>query len=118
MARDMLDAVQREGIRVCSLGDFDVYCRGFTPLPMTRRDMLARCANGFGLVAFTGLFAADAPAGRAVAPNFRARARSVIFVYMDGGVSQVDSFDPTPRLHREHGKPFAAKIEPTQFNNI
>jgi hypothetical protein len=37
---------------------------------------------------------------------------------MDGGVSQVDSFDPKPRLQREHGKPFAAKIEPTQFNNI
>ena len=37
---------------------------------------------------------------------------------MDGGVSQVDSFDPKPRLNKEHGKPFSPKMEPTQFNNI
>ena len=37
---------------------------------------------------------------------------------MDGGPSQVDTFDPKPRLEKEHGKPFGMKIEPTQFNNI
>ncbi len=36
---------------------------------------------------------------------------------MDGGPSQVDTFDPKPRLAAEHGQPFAMKIEPTQFNN-
>ena len=36
---------------------------------------------------------------------------------MDGGVSQVDSFDPKPRLTAEHGQPFKMKMEPTQFNN-
>jgi hypothetical protein len=36
---------------------------------------------------------------------------------MDGGPSQVDTFDPKPRLNKEHGQPFAVKIEPTQFNN-
>ena len=36
---------------------------------------------------------------------------------MDGGPSQVDTFDPKPRLTREHGQPFGMKIEPTQFNN-
>jgi hypothetical protein len=36
---------------------------------------------------------------------------------MDGGPSQVDTFDPKPRLAREHGRPFAMKMEPTQFNN-
>jgi hypothetical protein len=36
---------------------------------------------------------------------------------MDGGPSQVDTWDPKPRLQQEHGKPFAMKIEPTQFNN-
>jgi hypothetical protein len=41
----------------------------------------------------------------------------VIFLYMDGGPSQVDTFDPKPRLQREHGRPFAMKMEPTQFNN-
>jgi hypothetical protein len=37
---------------------------------------------------------------------------------MDGGPSQVDTFDPKPLLAREHGKPYSRKIEPTQFNNI
>ena len=46
------------------------------------------------------------------------KARSVIFLYMDGGPSQVDTFDPKPRLDREHGQPFKMKIEPTQFNNV
>ncbi len=52
------------------------------------------------------------------ASHFPAKAKHVIFLYMDGGVSQVDSWDPKPRLDREHGKPFPTKIEPTQFNNI
>jgi hypothetical protein len=37
---------------------------------------------------------------------------------MDGGPSQIDTFDPKPRLAQEHGKPFGMKIEPTQFNDI
>jgi len=37
---------------------------------------------------------------------------------MDGGPSQVDTFDPKPRLDREHGKPIQTKVEPTQFNNV
>ena len=36
---------------------------------------------------------------------------------MDGGVSQVDSFDPKPRLKAEHGQPFRPKIDATQFDN-
>ena len=36
---------------------------------------------------------------------------------MDGGPSQVDTFDPKPRLTAEHGQPFEMKMEPTQFNN-
>jgi hypothetical protein len=50
-------------------------------------------------------------------PHFAAKATNVIFLYLDGGLSQVDSFDPKPRLIAEHGKPFGVKIEPTQFNN-
>ncbi len=37
---------------------------------------------------------------------------------MDGGPSQVDTFDPKPRLTKENGKPFPAEIEATQFNNV
>src|SRR6185437_14359951 len=43
---------------------------------------------------------------------------SVIFLYMDGGPSHLDTFDPKPRLDREHGQPIQAKIHPTQFNNV
>ncbi|MEZ5963715.1 MAG: DUF1501 domain-containing protein [Planctomycetota bacterium] len=50
-------------------------------------------------------------------PHHVPRAKSVIFLYMDGGPSQVDTFDHKPRLQREHGKPFGMKMEPTQFNN-
>src|SRR5207245_9080431 len=48
---------------------------------------------------------------------FIARARNIIFLYMDGGPSQVDTFDPKPLLNKEHGQPFKMKMEPTQFNN-
>src|SRR5262249_28475001 len=50
-------------------------------------------------------------------PHHTPRARNVIFLFMEGGPSQVDTFDPKPRLDREHGQPFGMKAEPTQFNN-
>jgi hypothetical protein len=55
-----------------------------------------------------------------IPPHFSAKAKSVIFLYMDGGVSQVDSFDPKPRLIKENGQnPYDKfKVEATQFNNI
>src|SRR5437660_9042686 len=80
---------------------------------LTRRAMLVRCANGFGAVALASLLSDDARAGT----HHPATARNVIFLYMDGGPSQVDTFDPKPRLQREHGQPFKMKMEPTQFNN-
>src|SRR5207249_4128251 len=49
--------------------------------------------------------------------HHRARAKSVIFLYMDGGPSQMDTFDPKPRLAREHGQPPRFRVEATQFNN-
>jgi hypothetical protein len=100
-----------------------MHCRNFQPSPLTRREMLRRCANGFGAVALTAL-AGDPAYGLAKTPfaptisHHRRRAKSVIFLYMDGGVSQVDSFDPKPLLDKEHGQPFKAKMEPTQFDNI
>jgi hypothetical protein len=92
--------------------------------------MLARCASGFGAVALTALWrepafgavlTPDAPARDPLAPrapHFGAKARSVIFLYMDGGPSQMDTFDPKPRLDREHGTPIKVKTHPTQFNNV
>ncbi|MDB5288900.1 MAG: hypothetical protein JWL69_141 [Phycisphaerales bacterium] len=92
--------------------------------PMTRRQMLARCAGGFGAVAMAAMLGEEASAGvKGVTsmaprpPHFVGKARSVIFLYMDGGPSQMDSFDPKPLLTKEHGQPFKMKMEPTQFNN-
>ena len=100
-----------------------MHCGRFLPPPLTRRDMLLRCANGFGAVAFAGLFMAESPAAGADPmaprpPHYRPRARSVVFLYMDGGPSQMDTFDPKPRLEREHGQPIRTRVEPTQFNNV
>ena len=50
-------------------------------------------------------------------PHHTPRAKNVIFLYMDGGVSQVDSFDPKPLLTKYDGQPFAMPMEPTQFDN-
>ncbi len=50
--------------------------------------------------------------------HYAARAKNVIFLFMDGGVSQVDSFDPKPRLARENGQDIKARVQPTQFDNI
>jgi hypothetical protein len=46
------------------------------------------------------------------------KAKRVIFLFMDGGPSQLDTFDPKPRLDREHGEPIKIKTQPTQFNNV
>lgn len=94
--------------------------------PGTRREFLCRSANGFGAVACAALMqhpAYGGPADALASPetgglHHAARARSVIFLYMDGGVSQVDSFDPKPRLAKEHGQPIQAKVQATQFDNI
>lgn len=103
------------------------HCRRFIEVPLSRRDMLARCANGFGALAMASLMQERVRANPAEAsvtgpglpggPHFTPSARNVIFLYMDGGPSQMDTFDPKPRLQAEHGKPFAMKMEPTQFND-
>jgi hypothetical protein len=72
-----------------------MHCRHFVPPPLSRRDMLLRCASGFGAVALSALlrepaFGAvlgEAPAGPMdIKPGHHPpRARSVIFLYMDGG---------------------------------
>ena len=46
-----------------------------------------------------------------------AKAQNVIMLFMSGGVSHMDSFDPKPRLRAEHGKPFPIKKEATQFDS-
>ncbi len=92
---------------------------------LTRRELLSRCAGGFGGLALAAMAAEEASASAAAtdpltvrAPHFAGRAKSVILLYMDGGPSQVDTFDYKPRLERERGRPIGMKIPPTQFNNV
>ena len=99
------------------------HCGRFRPAPLTRRGMLRQAGCGFGGVAAAALLhreAARAGADMASAVHHAATASSVIFLYMDGGVSQVDSFDPKPRLERDAGKDPRSlfKVDATQFNNV
>ena len=82
----------------------------------TRRDLLHTSALGFGWLALADLLAAaePAPAPRPAgppdplaprSPHFPARAKRVIFLFMHGGPSQVDTFDHKPRLTKDDGKP-------------
>jgi hypothetical protein len=99
-----------------------MHCRRFLPAPQTRREMLLSCANGFGAVALAALLAEEEPAAAPAAGGVHhpAKARNVIFLYMDGGPSQVDTFDHKPLLAKYHGKdPHKVfKVEPTQFDNV
>lgn len=77
-----------------------------TWLPVTRRQALRSTACGFGYLAFAGLTNA-APSVDPLAariPHHRPRARRIIFLFMQGGPSHVDTFDYKPRLARDHGK--------------
>ena len=78
--------------------------------PLTRREMLGRSAAGFASLALTGLLAEEASAMRADPlavrpPHHPAKAKRVIFLFMHGGPSQIDTFDYKPLLDRDHGKP-------------
>lgn len=86
----------------------------------SRRQFLSQAANGFGAVALAAMLEQQARASKGVhGTHFPAKAKSVIFLYMDGGPSQVDTFDPKPLLTKHHGadpnKLF--ELSPTQFNN-
>ncbi|MBA4019600.1 MAG: DUF1501 domain-containing protein [Pirellula sp.] len=89
---------------------------------ISRRELLASASTGFGLTALAGLMAengalaAPAPQTR-VAVRPEAKAKYVIFCYMSGGVSHVDSFDPKPELARLAGKPMPVPVHRTMFNN-
>ena len=68
---------------------------------MTRRELLRTVGTGFGTVGLTHLLSQSAGA----APHFAPKAKHVIFLFLNGGPSQVDTFDPKPMLTKYHGKP-------------
>ena len=85
---------------------------------LTRREMLARTSTGFGSVALAGLMADRGYAAvRQPAPHFPPKVKHVIFAFMSGGVSHIDSFDPKPELQKRHGQAMPVPVKPTMFNN-
>lgn len=99
------------------------HCRRFG-VAATRRDFLERAGHGFGLLALNQLLARESVAGSApasqprvgnpLAPrprHFEAPARNVILLFMTGGPSQVDTFDPKPELKRLDGQPLPRSFD-------
>ena len=95
-------------------------CPGCEAPASSRRDFLQRSSMGFGWLAFAGLanqgIATGADQSGPTTPQsalrFAPRAKRVIFLFMDGGVSHVDSFDPKPELTKHHGQPAKWKQDP------
>lgn len=98
---------------------------------LSRRQMLSQAGCGFGMLALADMLAAETPPAaepdRAVhpyavrAPHHPAKAKRVIFLYMPGGPSHVDTFDPKPRLIEDNGKPLPfekPKLERTKTGNL
>ena len=80
-------------------------CNNFGPPILNRRDMLRRSALGFGTLALTTLLAEegrlradDGGEGTLIGKKLNGKAKNVIFLFMGGGPSQVDTFDPKPEL--------------------
>src|SRR5689334_16246089 len=101
------------------------------PIAVTRREMLQMCGTGFGMLGLAGLLAEEGRAGDIAgsasnplavrSPMFPAKAKRVIFLFMSGGPSHVDTFDPKPRLQADNGKPlpFAKpSLERTKTGNL
>ena len=83
---------------------------------VSRRDFLTKTGAGFGAVALTSLLAkhplAAAPTTAVVSPlaHYAAKAKNVIFLFMEGGPSHLDTFDPKAALKQHAGKPLPASF--------
>ena len=87
--------------------------------PLSRREALCRMGSGFGMLSFASLMGeslarADTPAVQGVPsariPNFKPKAKHVIFLFMNGGASQIDTFDYKPMLEKYNGQPLPGAI--------
>jgi hypothetical protein len=93
-------------------------CGNFGPPVLSRRDMLRRAGLGFGTLALAGILREEGllegEARAAAAPGLApGRAKAVVFLFMGGGPSQVDTFDPKPELARLAGRPVPDSIART-----
>ena len=102
-------AGQYQGVHFSAMSCLNRFpCRRHQSRPWSRREMLTRCGSGFGAVALAALSEKVAfggkETGRALHGTHHApTAKQVIFLYMDGGPSQVDTFDPKPMLDKYDG---------------
>ncbi|MFY7875656.1 MAG: DUF1501 domain-containing protein, partial [Pirellula sp.] len=80
-------------------------CPGTIAPAHTRRGFLQQSSAGFGMLALNGLFSHQAQA----ATHFPAKAKNVIFCFMDGGPSHVDTFDYKPMLKKHQGQSIGAR---------
>src|SRR5882672_4861023 len=78
----------------------------------SRRDLLIDAGRGFGALALAGMLEAASPNNPLApkAPHFPARAKAVIQLFMHGGVSHVDTFDPKPELAKRNGETISAEM--------
>lgn len=107
-------------------------CSGqHSPKGLSRREALSTFASGFGMLGLAGLLASErgafaleaTPDGPLAvkAPHFAPRAKNLIFLFMSGGPSHVDLFDPKPKLWADTGKPLPfekPKLERTKTGNL
>src|SRR5688572_31350902 len=84
----------------------------------SRREILQRSAVGFGSLALASLVGTESRSADPLAaklPHFPARAKRIIFLFMKGGPSHVDTFDPKPLLTRDSGQPLPFAKPRVQF---
>ena len=113
----VLGAAQLQRILVFELERIRSSCLVITHLrPFTRREALAQVGGGFGLVAFANMISSSlqgrrpptwhgTPGGVLKQLHFKPRAKRVIFLFSNGGMSHVDTFDPKPMLDKYDGQP-------------
>ena len=80
---------------------------------MSRREALLRAGSGFGIVALNSLLNQEILAyspGTGAIPQFAAKAKRIIWLFMGGGVSHVATFDPKPLLQKHHRKKIPIKL--------
>jgi Protein of unknown function (DUF1501) len=86
--------------------------------PITRRHLLASAGSGFGLLALADLLAGAETTRK---PHHVPKAKRCIFLFMPGGPSQLDLFDPKPKVLADHGKPLPfdkPRLERTRTGNL
>ncbi len=88
-----------------------------------RREFLTGAFGGFGALALTSLFAEGARAApedplAPKKPHFEAKAKSVIFLFMAGGPSHIDTFDPKPLLNKLNGQPRPAEFGEAKYQFV